>query len=238
MDTKVASQLLGCSRTGLPLEWIFNFFEEHHLAISLKEGYFIPCMLKVLPICSNHLHICDMDDSVCTLIAHDSLEVAPLFLVSKFKSIPPGFFPRFMTMLAGIQDGGIVWKLSPKNKKNKNVVSFVINNEAHIVFTEYLHCIRIQLEFFSSEMISRELCCDILSQVKVQLQRVFPQVNTLPVSVTFACFCSKVSHFLPSLPSTTKDKVHCTEHPEVTFELSKPYEMWLKSSPNISSDEG
>ena len=238
IDTEVANQMLDCSRTGLPFEWVFSFFKENHLATSLNEGYFIPSMLQVLPICPNHLHIFDVDYSVCTFLPHsDDTEVAPLFLVPKFKYVPPGFFPRLMTMLAGIQDGRVVWKLSPIHSTCKYRVSFVVSDQARIIFTEFLQCIRVQLEFFSSTKIP-ELCCDILSQLKVQLQRAFPQVSVLPISVTFACFCSKSPHFLPSLPSTTKDKMHCSVHPDITFELTKSCEVWLKSPPEISSDEG
>ena len=239
IDTEIANQLLDCSRTGLPLEWVFSFFEEHHLAVSLKEGYFIPSMLRVVPICHNHLHLCDMNNLVCTpLSRNDGTEVAPLFLVSRSKCIPPGFFPRFLTMLAMIQDGRIAWKLCSNSNNCRNMVSFMVNDQAIISFTEFLHCIRVQLEFFPSSTISGEFCCDILSQLKVQLQRVFPQVNLLPVSVTFACFCSKTPHFLRSLPSTTKDTIHCNEHPDVTFEPTKHHEVWLKSPPEISSERG
>ena len=239
IDTEIANQLLDCSRTGLPLKWVFSFFEEHHLGVSISEGYFIPSMLQVLPICPNHLHICNMDNSVCTLVSqNDVTEVAPLYLVSRSKYIPPGFFPRFMAILAGIQDGSIVWKLSSNSINCKNVVCFQVNNQACITFTEFLQCIRVQLEFFPSSTISGDLCRGILSQLKVQLQRVFPQVNVLPVSVTFACFCSKTPHFLPSLPSTPKDTIQCNDHPDVIFKPIEPHEVWLKSPPKISSERG
>ena len=239
VDTQTANQLLDCSGTGLPLEWVFSFFEKHHLAISLEEGYFIPSMLQVLPICPNHSHICDMDNSVCTLLSqNDGTEVALLFLVSRSRCLPPGFFPQLMTMLAGIQTGRIVWKLS-SNSNCKNVVSFVVNDQAFITFTEFLQCVRVQLEFVTSRLLtSGELCRRIVSQLKVQLQRVFPQVNVPPVSVTFACFCSKIPHFLPSLPSTTNDKIHCSVQPGINFDLTKSHEIWLKSPPKITSDKG
>ena len=238
IDTEIANQMLDCSRTGLPFEWVFSFFKENHLAIPLNEGYFIPSMLQVLRICPNCMHIWDMDNSVCTFLPRNNVtEVAPLFLVSRSKYISPGFFPRLMTMLAGIQDGRVVWKFSPSPSTCKYRVSFVVNDQALIIFTEFLQCIRVQLEFFSSTKNS-ELCYDILSQLKVQLQRAFPQVSILPISVTFACFCSKSPHFLLSLPSTTKDKMHCSVHPDVTFEITKSCEVWLKSPPEISSDKG
>ena len=239
LDTETANQLLNCSRTGLPFEWVLSFFKENHLATSLNEGYFIPSMLQVLPVCPNHLHVCDVENSVCTFISHnDDTEVAPLFLVSKSKCIPPGFFPRLMTMLAGIQDGRVVWKLSPSCESCKSSISFDVNGQACITFTEFLQCIKVNLKFISSVEISRELCRDILSQLKVQLQRLFPQIHLLPVSVTFACFCSRIPHFLPTLPSTTKDTVHCSEHANITFEITRSHEVWLKSPPEISSDEG
>ena len=239
IDTEIANQMLDCSRTGLPFEWVFSFFKENHLAISLNEGYFIPSMLQVLPICPNHLHICDVKNSVCTILPHnDDTEVAPLFLISKSKCIPPGFFPRLMTMLAGIQNGRVVWKLFPSSSTCKYRVSFVVNDQARISFTEFLQCIRVQLEFFSGAIISRTLCNNILSQLKVQLQRAFPQVSIFPISVTFACHCSKSPHFLLSLPSTTKDTMHCSVRPDITFEPTKSCGVWLKSPPEISSDEG
>ena len=239
LDTETAYRMLDCSRTGLPFEWVLSFFKQNHLAMPLKEGYFIPSMLQVLPICPNHLHVCDVENSVCTFLPHnDDTEVAPLFLISKSRYIPPGFFPRLTTMLAGIQDGRVVWELSSNCKSCKNRVSFDVNGQACITFTEFLQCIKIKLQFISSTEISRELCRDILSQLKVQLQRLFPQVNLLPVSVTFACFCSRIPHFLPTLPSTTKDTVHCSEHPNITFEITRSHEVWLKSPPEISSDEG
>ena len=237
INTEKANQMLDCSRTGLPFEWVFSFFKENHLAVSLNEGYFIPSMLQVLPICSNHLHICDVENSVCTSLPHnDDTEVAPLFFVSKSKCIPPGFFPRLMTMLAGIQNGRVVWKLFPSTSTCKYRVSFVVNEQACISFTEFLQCIRVQLEFFSGAIISRKLCNNIMSQLKVQLQRAFPQVSVLPISVTFACYCSKFPHFLLSIPSTTKDTIHCSEH--ITFEAPKSCGVLLKSPLEISSEKG
>ena len=238
LDAEVASQLLIESRTELPWEWVVSFFKEHHLGISLDKGYFIPSMLQELPICYNHLHQYDIENSVCTVFSHNSgIEIAPLYLVFRSNYTPPGFFPRLMTALAGIQDGKIVWKLSANSDNYKNMISFIVNDQACITFTEFLHCVRIH--FFSGGEISQKLCHDILSQLKIQLQRIFLQTNELPVSITFACFCSKSPHFLPSLPSISEDNVHCSEHPNIIFELTKAHKLWLqKLPPKIGSNEG
>ena len=83
---EIANQRLPKSRTGLPLRWILSFFEEHHLAIPLNEGYFIPSMLRVLPICPNYLHVFDISDCICTSLIHKvDLTAAPLFLVPRLK---------------------------------------------------------------------------------------------------------------------------------------------------------
>ena len=238
-------KLFANSKTGLPWRWILSFFEEHQLAIKLnKEYFFIPSMLQEHSVCQNHLHMYDSAESSCKpLPHHGSMQVSPLFLVPKSKYIPPGFFPRLMTVLAGIQDGEIVWKLpyDSEFQSYKNVVSFTINDQASIVFTEFITCIRIQLKPYpaTTRYILRKLCQGILSQLKVQLQRVFPQAVGSLVTATFACFCSGEPHFLPAIPSTTEDKISCSECPDIDFILSQEHKIWLQRSvPVINSEEG
>ena len=238
-------KLFANSKTGLPWRWILSFFEEHQLAIKINEKYFfIPSMLQEHSICQNHLHIYDSAESACKPIPHHGgMQVSPLFLVPKSKYIPPGFFPRLMTVLAGIQDGEIVWKLlcDSEFQSYKNVVTFTINDQASVVFTEFITCIRIQLKLYpaTARYILRKLCLGILSQLKVQLQRVFPQADGSLVSATFACFCSSEPHFLPAIPSTTEDQISCSKCPDIDFILSQEHKVWLQRSvPVISSDEG
>ena len=235
VDTQQANQLLDCSKTGLPLRWIFSFFEEHHLSMPLNEGHFIPSMLQVIAICPNYLHIYDHANAVCTFLNHQAdTEVAPLFLVPKSQCIPPGYFPRLMTAIAGIQDGDVAWKLPPDGKHCKNTVSFIVNNQVCVIFTEFFHCIRIQLTSLPGHKILRELCRGILSHVRVQMQRVFPQASGPPVSATFTCSCSSIPHFLPSLPSTTKDAVLCNGQ---SIKLTKGQKKWIKD-PAPKTEEG
>ena len=233
-----AEQLLDNSKTGLPLRWILSFFEEHHLATRLDVGYFIPSMLQMpQENCCNFLHLYEISDSACTSLLYDSKAAAPLFLVPKCKCIPPGFFPRLMTVLAAIQDDELVWKLLLDGKSCKTMVTFVVNDQANIFFTEFVSCVRIQIAALPNKIISHELCQGILMQLRIQLQRVFPQARELPVSITFACFCSSKPHFLPSLPSTTEDFVYCDEQPTVPFSFTTAHKMWLKK-PAPKTEEG
>ncbi|XP_064395955.1 uncharacterized protein LOC135342984 isoform X6 [Halichondria panicea] len=224
------------SRTGVDREWIFSFFREHHLIMNLSaEGYFIPSLLQVLPICSNPFHICDAICSMCTLLPQaKDMEVAPLFLVPKCKCIPPGFFPRLMTMLAGIQDGEIIWKISVSTMSCKNVVSFIVGGNAFLVFTEFIDCIRIYCTSVPSASISQLLCRGILRQIRAQIERLFLESSSLPIIITFACPCSKSLHFLPSVPANSHDKVICTEHPGYVFEPCESHLKWLQKK--ITSD--
>ena len=226
------------SRTGLDREWIFSFFREHHLIMNLSaEGYFIPSLLQVLPICPNPLHMCDANCSMCTLLPQpEDMEVAPLFLVPKCKCIPPGFFPRLMTMLAGIRDGKIIWKVSVSTMSCKNVVSFIVGGNASLVFTEFIDCIRIYCTSVPSASISQSLCRGILRQIRAQIERLFLERRSLPIMVTFACPCSKSFHFLPSVPSNSHDKVICTEYPGNVFEPCESHLKWLQKK--ITSDRG
>ena len=235
IDTQIANQLLDSSKTGLPLKWIFSFFEEHRLSVPTKEGYFIPSMLQMVPVCPNYLHIYDSANHVCTsLTKKPDLEIAPLFLVPKSKCIPPGLFPRLMTVLAGIQEGEIVWKLPFDANHCKNKVSFIVNDQACIEFIEFFHCIRAYLTSLPGYKISKELCRGILSQLRVQVQRVIPQASGSPVNVTFTCVCSSTPHFLPHLPSNTEDIVLCNEQ---TFELTDAHKKWIME-PRPKTEEG
>ena len=237
--SEIASQLLQKSRTGLPLRWIFSFFEEHHLAIPLNEGYFIPSMLRVLPICQNYLHVYETSDCFCTSLIHRvDLTAAPLFLVPRLKCIPSGFFSRLMTVLAGIRDHDeIVWNLSLESNSCKNVVTFVINDQACVSFTEFINCVRILVSALPGKTISGDLCRGVLSQLRVQLQRAFPQTSGYPVSVTFACLCSNKHHFLPTLPSTTETLVYCNEQPNSQFVFTEAHKMWI-TKPSPKTNEG
>ncbi len=226
------------SRTGLDREWIFRFFKEHHLIMSLSaEGYFIPSLLQVLPICPNPFHICDANCSMCTLLPQaKDMEVAPLFLVPKCKCIPPGFFPRLMTMLAGIQEGEIIWKISANTVSCKNMVSFIVGGIASLLFTEFIDCIRIYCTSVPSASISQSLCRSILHQIRAQIERLFLESRSLPIVITFACPCLKSLHFLPSVPNNLHDKIICTEHPEDVFEPCESHLKWLQKK--IPSDRG
>ncbi|XP_064395980.1 uncharacterized protein LOC135343006 isoform X3 [Halichondria panicea] len=226
------------SRTGVDREWIFSFFREHHLIMNLSaEGYFIPSLLQVLPICSNPFHICDAICSMCTLLPQaKDMEVAPLFLVPKCKCIPPGFFPRLMTMLAGIQDGEIIWKISVSTMSCKNVVSFIVGGNAFLVFTEFIDCIRIYCTSVPSASISQLLCRGILRQIRAQIERLFLESSSLPIIITFACPCSKSLHFLPSVPANSHDKVICTEHPGYVFEPCESHLKWLQKKITLDRD--
>ena len=230
LDTRRAVDMLDNSGTGLPSRWIFSYFEKHHLAVQLNETrrYFIPSMLQMLvKVCPNFIHTCNVDDKLCSSIVHDSDRgAAPLFLVPKSKCVPPGFFPRLMTILAGIQFGDIVWELLPINGRLfRNLVSFKVNNEVVILFTEFINCIRIQLTSISDKEISREICRSILSQLKVQVKRVFPKASGPPVYINFTCFCSSEPHFLPQLPSTTEDEVLCNGN---IFKFTEAHKKWIK----------
>ena len=227
IDTHRVIDMLDNSGTGLPSRWIFSYFEKHHLAVLLNETrmYFIPSMLQMLSICPNFIHECNVDESFCTPIVLDSDEgAAPLFLVPKSKCIPPGFFPRLMTILAGIQFGDIVWKLAPiKRSLFRNLVSFKVNDQVVILFTEFINCIRIQLK--SNKEISRKICRSILSQLNVQVKRVFPKASEPPVSINFTCFCISKPHFLPHLPSTIEDEVLCNGN---LFEFTEAHKKWIR----------
>ena len=244
IDTESMNKLFTNSKTGLPCRWILSFFEEQHLAMRLntENTFFIPSILQDDLICPNHLHIHNLADNACKFLAlKNETQVAPLFLVPKFSYIPSGFFPRLMTVLAGIQDGEIVWKLALDRKHYKRMVSFIVNDQSSIVFTEFIRCIRIQMIPHPATTIEvlRKLCQAILIQLKVQLQRVFPQASGSCVTVTFACLCSNMPHFLPTLPTTTEDKVCCREPPNFDFKLSPQHKIWLpRFIPTITTDKG
>ncbi|XP_064398622.1 uncharacterized protein LOC135345186 isoform X4 [Halichondria panicea] len=227
LNVQVCEKLLADSKTGIPLSWILSFFEEHHLAIPLLEGYFIPSMLQVLPICPNHQHVFKASISACSVLQAD-LEVAPLFLVPKSKFVSPGFFPRLMTVLSGIKKGSIIWKLSPDFINCKNIVSFEINNQFRLVFTEFIDCVRAHFDGLTDDNIPHhDLCLQIVSTLNVQLQRV---VNTKSIRLTFLCSCSEHSsstNFLKYLPFATDNHVSCGEHVGKQMELTTAQKIWL-----------
>ncbi|XP_064389593.1 uncharacterized protein LOC135337585 isoform X3 [Halichondria panicea] len=227
LNVQVVEQLLADSKTGLPLSWILSFFQEHHLAMPLLEGYFIPSMLQVLPICPNHQHVFDANLSACSVLPAN-LKVAPLFLAPRSKFVPPGFFPRLMTVLSGIKEGNILWKLSPDVINCKNTVSFDINNQFRLVFTEFIDCVRAHFDGLSNDNIpQRDVCLQIVFTLNVQLQRV---INTKLIRLTFVCSYSEHSssiHFLKYLPFATDDLVSCGEHPGKTMELTAAHKIWL-----------
>ena len=240
LNVQVGERLLANSKTGIPLSWILSFFEEHHLAMPLLEGYFIPSMLQVLPICSNHQHVFDASISACSVLSAD-LEVAPLFLVPKSKFVPLGFFPRLMTVLSGIKEGNIIWKLSPDFINCKNIVLFEINNQFRLVFTEFIDCVRAHFDGLTDDNIPHhDLCLQIVSTLNVQLQRV---ISTQSVCLTFVCFCSKNSssiHFLKYLPFATDNHISCGEHGGKQMELTTAHKIWLSDEhhPMIATLKG
>ena len=240
LNVQVGERLLADSKTGLPLSWILSFFEEHHLAMPLLEGYFIPSMLQVLPICPNHQHVFDASISACSILPAD-LKVAPLFLVPKSKFVPPGFFPRLMTVLSGIKKGSIIWTLSTGFINCKNIVSFEINNQFQLVFTEFIDCVRAHFDGLTDDNIpQRDLCLQIVSTLNVQLQRV---VRTQSIRLTFLCSCSEYSsstHFLKYLPFATDNYVPCGEHAGKQMELTAAHKLWLSDEhhPKIATIKG
>ncbi len=240
LNVQVCERLLADSKTGLPLSWILSFFEEYHLAMPLLEGYFIPSMLQVFPICPNHQHTFDANLSACSVLSAD-LKVAPLFLVPKSKFVPPGFFPRLMTVLSGIKEGSIIWKLSPDFINCKNIVSFEINNRFQLVFTEFIDCVRAHFDGLTDDNIPhRDLCLQIVSTLNVQLQRV---VNTKSIRLTFLCSCSEHSsstNFLKYLPFATDNHVSCGEHVGKQMELTTAHKIWLSDEhhPKIATLKG
>ncbi len=237
LDVQVFEKLLADSKTGIPLSWILSFFEEHHLAMPLLEGYFIPSMLQVLPICLNHQHVFDANISACSVLPAD-LKVVPLFLVPKFKFVPPGFFPRLMTVLSGIS---ILWKLSPGLVNCKNMVSFEMNSQFRLVFTEFIDCVRAHFDGLTDDNIpQRDLCLQIVSTLNVQLRRV---INTQSIRLTFVCSCSKHSsstHFLKYLPFATDNYVPCCEYAGKQMELTTAHKIWLSDEhhPKIATLKG
>ena len=242
LNVQVGKKLLEDSKTGLPLSWILNFFDEHHLAMHmpLLESYFIPSMLQVLPICPNHQHVFHTRISACSVLPAD-LQVAPLFLVPISKFIPPGFFPRLMTVLSGIKKGRIIWKLSPDFINCKNMVSFEINNQFRLVFTEFIDCVRAHFDGLTDDNIPHiDLCLQIVSTLNVQLQRV---INTKSMRLTFVCSCSEhlsSIHFLNYLPFATDNHVTCGEHTGKQMELTAAHKIWLSDEhhPKIATLKG
>ena len=235
LNVQICEKLLADSKTGLPLSWILSFFEEHHLAMPLQEGYFLPSMLQVLPICPNHQHVFDASISACSVLPAN-LQVAPLFLVPISKFIPPGFFPRLMTVLSGIS---IIWKLSPDFINCKNMVSFEINNQFRLVFTEFIDCVRAHFDGLTDDNLPQpDLCLQIVSTLNVQLQRV---INTKSIRLTFVCSCSEHSssaHFLKYLPFATDNYVSCGEYKQM--ELTTAHKIWLTDEhhPKIATLKG
>ena len=259
LNVQVGKKLLEDSKTGLPLSWILNFFDEHHLAMHmpLLESYFIPSMLQVLPICPNHQHVFHTRISACSVLPNHQhvfgtrisacsvlpaeLQVAPLFLVPISKFIPPGFFPRLMTVLSGIKKGIIIWKLSPNFINCKNMVSFEINNQFRLVFTEFIDCVRAHFDGLTDDNIPQpDLCLQIVSTLNVQLQRV---INAKSMRLTFVCSCSEHScsiHFLKYLPFATDNHIPCGEHTGKQMELTAVHKIWLTDEhhPKIATLEG
>ncbi len=239
-NVQICENLLADSKTGLPLSWILSFFEEHHLAMPLLEGYFIPSMLQVLPICPNHHHVFDVSISACSVLPAN-LKVAPLFFVPISKFIPPGFFPRLMTVLSGIKEGSIIWKRSPDYINCKNMVSFEINNQFQLVFTEFIDCVRAHFDGLTDDNIPyRDICLQIVSTLNVQLQRV---INRQSVRLTFVCSCSEYSssiHFLKCLPFATDNYAPCGEHAGKQMELTIVHKIWLTDEhhPKIATPKG
>ena len=240
LNVQIYENLLADSKTGLPLSWILSFFEEHHLAMPLLEGYFIPSMLQVLPICPNHHHVFDVSISACSVLPAN-LKVAPLFFVPISKFMPPGFFPRLMTVLSGIKEGSIIWKRSPDYINCKNMVSFEINNQFQLVFTEFIDCVRAHFDGLTDDNVPyRDICLQIVSTLNVQLQRV---INKQSVRLTFVCSCSEHSssiHFLKCLPFATDNYAPCGQHAGKQMKLTTAHKIWLTDEhhPKIATLKG
>ena len=240
LSLNLRDSLLNNHTSGLPLSWVLDFLDVHYLAMPLEEGYFVPAMLQITPICPNRLHVQDITAGTCSNILQNA-DACPLFIVPKSKYIPPGLFPRLMTVLAGISDGPVEWRMSSSATNCRNMVAFHVNEHVGIVFTEFIDCIRVHCSL-PNNTVSQELCTEIVSILKVQLQRVLPQPHKQPVTITFACFCSKNSdfHFLPDLPLATDNELSCSTYPPNTMKLTPAHTIWLKEKPTsgITSKEG
>ena len=240
LHTELGIELLKANTTGLPLMWVLSFLEEHRLVVSLDKGYFIPSMLQVLPVCHSHWHVFDISSSSCEAFPSDPT-AAPLFLVSKSKYIPPGFFPRLMTLLAGVKQQSLVWKLSTCDHC-KNMVSFSIDDKLILIFTEFKDCVRIHFtSHLPDKNILQKVCKLIVSVIQVQLQRLFIRSHKQLVWLTFACTCCTDNHFLPSLPLATDEDVRCYQYPGQSMKLTTAHKIWLteeKESAPIASIEG
>ena len=232
LGCKLGDSLLDSHNTGLPLSWILNFLDDHHLAVPLQEGYFIPSMLQILPICPNHLHVQDMTSCTCTNVLHDGV-VHPIFIVSRSEYIPSGLFPRLMTVLAGISNSNVAFSLPTSRANCRNIVTLIINEQFPVVFTEYIDCIRVHYSPPINSQNLPEMSKEIVTTLKVQLQRVLQQPGGHTLSITFSCTCSKNSklHFLSNLPYATDDEVLCSVHEGSKMRLTDAHKVWLQTKP-------
>lgn len=237
LNTNRGNSLLNSHKTGLPFSWVLDFLDVHHLAMPLQDGYFVPSMLQIIPLCPNRLHVQDITSDACSSVLQES-KACPLFIVPKSNYIPPGLFPRLMTVLAGKT---VVWQVSPSATNCRNMVAFQVNEHVSVVFTEFIECIRVHCSLLN-KIVPQELLREVVSILKVQLQRVLPQPHKQPVVITFACFCSKNSdlHFLPKLPFATVNELSCSVYPPNTMKLTPSHKIWLKEKPTseITTKEG
>ena len=227
LEKKLYKDLLSEKRTGFPDSWVLDFLVEHHLAMPLAENYFIPSMLKVVKDYPN--------------VSADQ-QASAIFIVFDSNCTAPGLFPRLVTVLAGIDKGNTHWSPSPHelpphkpiNLFCRNQVGFLVNDEFHFVLTEYIDSIRVVCSSSGADL-QNSFCVDVLSTVKVQLQRSLPQwldMLALPFRFTFECKCSKGSarHFLPSLPWRSDNEVQCIKG--TPMKLEGQHKIWLSERPS------
>ena len=216
--------LLSESKTGLPESWILEFLVEHHLAMCQDESYFIPSMLKTLK---------NIPD-----ISADQ-KASAIFIISNSKFTTPGLFPRFVTVLAGVNEGITRWRLPPRERKDsfcRNQVEFFVNDVCRIVLTEFIDSIRvICLPITDGGELQNAFCVNLLSTLNIQLQRSVPQwLDKLffPFRFTFECKCAKAGtrHFLPSLPWRSDNEVLCAAGE--SMKLEDRHKIWLKEKPS------
>lgn len=226
LQRELYKHLLSESKTGLPESWILEFLVEHHLAMHQEDNYFIPSMLKTVP-------------NIPEVSANQ--KASAIFIVSNSKFTTPGLFPRLVTVLAGVIEGSTRWRLPPRERKDsfcRNQVEFFVNDMFRVILTEFIDSIRvICLPISDSGELPSNFCVNVLSTLKIQLQRSVPQwLDKLffPFTFTFECPCAKAGtrHFLPNLPWLSDDQVLCAAGESMTLEAR--HKVWLKVKPSTT----